>query len=65
VVAIISALRRGSRNRRLRVMVGGAPFVGHPERAAEVGADAIAVDAAQAPTEARALLERPASASVK
>ncbi len=65
VVAIIAALRRGSRNRRLQVMVGGAPFVGHPERAAEVGADATAVDAAQAPTEARALLERPASASVK
>lgn len=58
VVKAITALRRGSRNRQVRVMVGGAPFVGHPERAAEVGADATAMDAVQAPTEARALLDR-------
>ncbi len=58
VVTAIAALRRGSRNRAVRVMVGGAPFVGHPERAAEVGADATAVNAAEAPNEARALIDR-------
>jgi methanogenic corrinoid protein MtbC1 len=45
---LIAAIRAASRNPAIMVMVGGAAFVGHPERLAMVGADATAIDARQA-----------------
>jgi methanogenic corrinoid protein MtbC1 len=39
VAAIITSVRRASKNRTIRVMVGGRLFNEHPELAAEVGAD--------------------------
>lgn len=57
VASAIHTVRRASRNRALGVLVGGVGFGGHPERVALVGADACAVDARQAPLQARALLD--------
>lgn len=45
----IRRTRRLSLNRDLRVLVGGPPFVGRPERVRRVGADGTAEDAGQAP----------------
>jgi len=42
--ALIAAIRANSRNRSVGVMVGGQPFIGHPERVAWVGADCTASD---------------------
>jgi methanogenic corrinoid protein MtbC1 len=64
LAAGIRTIRRASRNRAIGVMVGGPVFVGHPELAACVGADATAVDARQAATQAESivsLLARPRS----
>ena len=44
----ITTLRRSSRNKALMVMVGGPAFIAHPERAAQVGADATASDGNEA-----------------
>lgn len=44
----IGALRRASRNPAVFVMVGGRYFSDHPENAAIVGADAVALDAPDA-----------------
>jgi methanogenic corrinoid protein MtbC1 len=55
-MAIIAAMRRASRNRDLAIMVGGQAFAGHPERVAQVGADATALDGRQATFQARALV---------
>jgi len=46
--ALISRLRRLSGNPELRVIVGGNPFNDRPALAAEVGADATAIDAHRA-----------------
>ncbi|MEY3976432.1 MAG: hypothetical protein RLZZ33_1487 [Pseudomonadota bacterium] len=54
---IIRQIRRQSLNRAVRIMVGGHPFVGHPERVALVGADATAVDGRDAVSKAERLLE--------
>ncbi|MFN7175689.1 MAG: B12-binding domain-containing protein, partial [Thermaurantiacus sp.] len=43
--ACIAAIRRCSRNRHVKIMVGGAPFVAQPDLAERVGADATAADA--------------------
>lgn len=56
--ASIKALRGASRNRGVAVMVGGAPFVAHPDWATGVGADATATDARQATIGARKLLDK-------
>ena len=48
VADTIRMIRRGSRNRAVRVLVGGYVFTCHPELAAWVGADAIAFDGRQA-----------------
>ncbi len=48
LVADIKAIRQASRNRAIGVMVGGPPFIAHPQLAAMVGADATAVDGLQA-----------------
>jgi len=52
----ITALRGASRNRAIGVLVGGPVFALYPERAAEVGADATALDGRQAPDVAESLL---------
>lgn len=44
----IAAVRRHSRNRDVRILVGGAAFLGRPDLIAEVGADAAAADALEA-----------------
>ncbi len=59
----IRQVRRVSRNPRIRVMVGGAPFVERPDRAAEVGADSTAMDGEQATRVAEGLLAASASPS--
>jgi MerR family transcriptional regulator, light-induced transcriptional regulator len=60
---LITAMRAKSRNPGVGIMVGGQPFIGHPERVAEVGADCTAVDGRRAALEADRLvnlLARPA-----
>jgi methanogenic corrinoid protein MtbC1 len=52
----IRKARQASRHRGMAVMVGGPAFVGHPEYAALVGADATATDAREAPIQAARLL---------
>lgn len=54
---IISAIRSGSRNPRLGVMVGGPSVVSQPHLALQSGADATAADARQAVVRAEILLE--------
>jgi methanogenic corrinoid protein MtbC1 len=56
LAAMISHVRKASRNPRLGVMVGGPVFVAQPGRFREVGADATAADAAQAIIEATSLM---------
>lgn len=52
----ITAVRQASRNKAIGVMVGGPIFIETPGLAAEVGADATAIDGRQAPTAAEQLL---------
>jgi methanogenic corrinoid protein MtbC1 len=56
VAALVGAIRRASCNRSVGVMVGGPPFIDHPERVAMVGADATAADGRQAAMQAQGLL---------
>ena len=53
----IATIRNSSRNKGIGVMVGGPIFVAHPERADEVGADALAPDGREAPHMAEQLLD--------
>jgi MerR family transcriptional regulator, light-induced transcriptional regulator len=53
---LISAVRAKSRNPAVGVMVGGQPFIGHPELVARVGADCTATDGRRATLEAARLL---------
>lgn len=46
--AVITSLRLASRNRQVRVIVGGRVFTEQPERVAQVGADETAEDAREA-----------------
>ncbi|MBU3671937.1 MAG: cobalamin B12-binding domain-containing protein [Sinobacteraceae bacterium] len=55
--ALVRRIRRSSLHRGIRVMVGGIPFSGHPDRVTQVGADATAVDAREAVAQAERLLE--------
>ena len=57
LAALIRRIRRTSQHRGIRVMVGGRPFEGHPDRVTQVGADATAVDAREAVVQAERLLE--------
>lgn len=57
LAALIRRIRRTSQHRGIRVMVGGRPFEGHPDRVTQVGADATAVDAREAVAQAERLLE--------
>lgn len=54
---IIRQIRRQSLHRAVRIMVGGHPFAGHPDRVALVGADATATDGRDAVLQAERLLE--------
>ncbi|WP_179107024.1 B12-binding domain-containing protein [Variovorax sp. KK3] len=49
-------IRALSRNRDVRVMVGGPIFAGHPERVKFVGADACGLDGQKAPVHAERLI---------
>jgi MerR family transcriptional regulator, light-induced transcriptional regulator len=53
---VIRRVRASSLNKSLGVMVGGPAFMDHPERVAEVGADATAVNGAAAVIVAKKLL---------
>jgi MerR family transcriptional regulator, light-induced transcriptional regulator len=52
----IAAVREGSRNRGIGVLVGGPLFVDQPVGADSVGADAVITDGLAAPAAADALL---------
>ena len=54
----IAAVRAASRNPTLGVLVGGPPFVAHPEWATECGADGTARNGKEAPLVAERLLSR-------
>ena len=54
----IAAVRGASRNPALGVLVGGPPFVAHPEWASECGADGTARNGKEAPLVAERLLSR-------
>jgi len=54
----IAAVRAASRNPTLGVLVGGPPFVAHPEWATECGADGTARNGKEAPLVAEQLLSR-------
>ena len=56
VAECVAGFRAASSNRRLGIMVGGPVFVGHPEYAARVGADATATDGRDAARVARELV---------
>jgi methanogenic corrinoid protein MtbC1 len=56
LAADIKAIRRRSKNPAIGVLVGGQPFLAHPQLAALVGADATAVDGRQAVRQAQSLL---------
>ena len=56
LTVVIRAIRRASRNRAIRVLVGGHVFMERPELVAAVGADATAVDGRCAVLQARELL---------
>lgn len=57
LAAVIRKVRRASLNRNVRIMAGGLPFAGHPDRVTKVGADATAVDGKDAVEQAEHLLE--------
>ncbi|WP_298953365.1 cobalamin B12-binding domain-containing protein [uncultured Methylobacterium sp.] len=57
LVAAVPVLRRASRNRDLRLIVGGPAFHGRPDRVRLAGADASVEDAREAPEIARSLLD--------
>jgi methanogenic corrinoid protein MtbC1 len=54
----IREIRRASRNRAIRVLVGGNLFNERPDLVALVGADATASDGREAPEQAKSLLRR-------
>jgi methanogenic corrinoid protein MtbC1 len=57
LTGLIRKVRRAALNRDVRIMAGGLPFIGHPERVAKVGADATAMDGRDAVDRAEHLLE--------
>lgn len=54
---LLAEIRRRSRNPGVGIMVGGQPFIGHPERVAHVGADCTAADGRHATIEAGKLIK--------
>lgn len=56
LAADIRAIRKHSRNRSIGIMVGGPPFIAHPQLATMVGADATAADGRQAVGQAQSLV---------
>lgn len=57
LASLILSVRRVSRNRAVRLMVGGRVFVDQPELVAQLGADASAADGKQAVAQAQNLLD--------
>ncbi|MEM6487314.1 MAG: cobalamin-dependent protein [Pseudomonadota bacterium] len=57
--ALIGALRRVARNPGMRIMVGGAALLRQPERASQLGADALAIDSTNAIAVAVAMVQTP------
>ena len=57
ITEVIRRIREASLNADLAVLVGGRPFIDHPELIGKVGADASAPDAAQGPMVARTLVQ--------
>jgi len=57
LASLIRRIRRSSLHRGIRVMVGGRPFAGYPDRVTQVGADATAIDAREAVDQAERLRE--------
>lgn len=53
----IAEIRRGSRNRRVGILLGGPLLASRPELVAAVGADMMSVDAVTAPQSARSLID--------
>ncbi|MEM6422087.1 MAG: cobalamin B12-binding domain-containing protein [Pseudomonadota bacterium] len=58
---LVSALRRLSRNPKVRLIVGGPAVLRHPDAGTRIGADAVAIDAQSAVATATASLGSPAS----
>jgi methanogenic corrinoid protein MtbC1 len=58
VVPLLMSIRRASRNRDIRVMVGGRLFLERPELVAKIGADAMAADAKEAVLKAEAAVRQ-------
>jgi MerR family transcriptional regulator, light-induced transcriptional regulator len=58
VAPLLSEMRQNSKNPAVALIVGGLPFIGHPERVNAVGADATASDGRRATIEAGRLLSR-------
>lgn len=56
LIPLINTLRVKSLNPKVGVMVGGQPFIAHPEWVARVGADCTAIDGRRAPLEAARML---------
>nr|WP_284701043.1 cobalamin-dependent protein [Rhodoplanes tepidamans] len=56
LASAIQMVRRESCNRSVGVLVGGRVFVERPDYASRVGADAVAIDARQAPIQAQNLV---------
>ena len=54
---LIPAVRKATKNKELRIMVGGSAFNGSPEFAIELGADGTACDGPTALIEARRMVE--------
>jgi methanogenic corrinoid protein MtbC1 len=58
--ALIPAIRRATKNKSLRIMIGGPIFKGRPQFALELGADGTAGDGPSALIEARRIVEQEA-----
>lgn len=63
LAAVIQAIRAASLNRQVLIMVGGQVFLERPEYAAQIGADATAVDGRQALLQLRSLFNRAVTAN--
>lgn len=60
---LIAAIKNASRNRRIKVMVGGPVFFGHPELVERVGGDATASDGQTAVKIAQEIISIPSRSS--
>jgi methanogenic corrinoid protein MtbC1 len=54
----IREIRRGSRNRKIGIILGGSMVIAHPDLVAAMGADMMTADATTAPQQAHGLIQR-------